>query len=105
MVDGAQVTALLLAARAGDADAEERLITVFAHELKVMARRALAGERKNHTLQPTALVNELYLRFTQADTLDLHNRAHFLAYAATTMRRILVDHARAHRSDKRGGKY
>ncbi len=72
-------------------------------ELRKIARRYLSRERAGHTLQPTALVNETYLRLANEHGNQFQNRAHFLAIAAKTMRRILVDHSRAHGSQKRGG--
>jgi RNA polymerase sigma factor (TIGR02999 family) len=69
-----------------------------------MARRYMARERGGHTLQPTALVNELYLRLVDVERVKWQNRAHFLAVAATLMRRVLVEFARARRSRKRGGR-
>jgi len=68
-----------------------------------MARGYLAGERREHTLQPTALVHETYLRLVDQKALAWEDRRHFFALAATTMRRILVDHARGQRCEKRGG--
>ena len=73
-------------------------------ELRQIARRCLAGEYKGHSYQATALVNEAYLRLVDAASIDWQNRAHFLAVAARIMRRILVDHARARSSQKRGGR-
>jgi RNA polymerase sigma factor (TIGR02999 family) len=73
------------------------------HELRRMARRLMAGERRQQTMQATALVNEAYLRLIQIDRVNWQNRAHFFAVAARLMRRILVDAARARRKDKRGG--
>lgn len=72
-------------------------------ELHGIARQCLAGERRGHTLQATALVNEAYVRLVDAKVVSWHDRAHFLAVAARVMRRILVDHARRRRSQKRGG--
>jgi RNA polymerase sigma factor (TIGR02999 family) len=72
-------------------------------ELRRLAQRAMSGERSGHTLQTTALVHEAYLRLAQAKGLDVGSRPQFLALAAQVMRRILVDHARARRSAKRGG--
>jgi RNA polymerase sigma factor (TIGR02999 family) len=72
-------------------------------ELRSLAQRAMSGERTGHTLQTTALVHEAYLRLAQAKKLDVASRPQFLALAAQVMRRILVDHARARRSAKRGG--
>ena len=73
-------------------------------ELRQIARRILAGEHKGHSYQATALVNEAYLRLVDATSVDWQNRTHFLAVAARIMRRILVDHARARSSQKRGGR-
>jgi RNA polymerase sigma-70 factor, ECF subfamily len=74
-------------------------------ELAQLARRYMRRERPNHTLQPTALVNEAYIRLFGRQAADWQNRAHFLAHAAHTMRQVLVDHARARWTDKRGGKH
>ena len=68
-----------------------------------MAVRALSSERSEHTLQPTALINELYLRLQAGNPPDWRGRTHFFAVAAKTMRRILIDHARARRAERRGG--
>jgi RNA polymerase sigma-70 factor, ECF subfamily len=97
------VTGLLLAWRKGDEAALGRLIPLVQAELRRIARRCLRGERKGHTLQATALVNEAYLRLVDVQRMDWQNRAHFLAMAARVMRRILVDSARAHGYQKRGG--
>ena len=72
-------------------------------ELRRLARHFLAAERSDHTLQPTALVHEAYLRLIDQHSVDWRNRAHFLAIAATMMRRILINHAEAHRAAKREG--
>jgi RNA polymerase sigma-70 factor, ECF subfamily len=98
-----EVTRLLVAVRHGEPDAKERLMEVLHSELARLARRYMRGERLNHTLQPTALINEAYIRLLARESPDWQNRAHFLAHAARAMRQILVDHARAKRSDKRGG--
>ena len=95
-------TVLLQAWRGGDRDALDRLLPVVYDELSGLARHALRGERTDHTLQTRALVHEAYIRLVDAD-IPFQDRAHFLAVAARTMRRILVDHARARRRDKRGG--
>ena len=97
------VTGLLLAWRRGDQDALDRLIPLVHRELRRVARAVMRGERKGHTLEPTALVNEAYLRLVDLRRLEWQDRAHFLAVAARLMRRILIDHARAHRYQKRGG--
>lgn len=72
-------------------------------ELRRIARRCLAGQRRSHTLQPTALVHEAYLRLARHDSVDWQDRAHFFAMAAQMMRQILVDHARKRAAAKRGG--
>ena len=74
-------------------------------ELRRLARKYLARERREHTLQTTALVHEAYLRLVDSSNLEWNNRAHFLALAARVMRRILVDHARRRKSSKRGGEW
>jgi ECF sigma factor len=96
------VTALLRAWRRGDQEAFRRLTPLVYEELRRRARNYLRGERRNHTLQPTALVNEVYLRMVNIDQVDWHDRTHFIAVAARHMRRILVDSARARRYQKRG---
>jgi RNA polymerase sigma factor (TIGR02999 family) len=97
------VTALLLAWRAGDEDALGRIVPLVQEELRHIARRCLRNERVNHSLQATALVNEAYLRLVDARRVDWQNRMHFLAMSARPMRRALVDYARAKGADKRGG--
>jgi RNA polymerase sigma factor (TIGR02999 family) len=89
--------------REGDQGALERLIPLVHDELRRIARRCMAGERVGHSLQATALVNEAYLRLVAGRPVPWHDRAHFLAVSARVMRRILVDHARARRAEKRGG--
>jgi RNA polymerase sigma factor (TIGR02999 family) len=96
-------TNLLLAWGKGERTAFDRLVPLVTHELHRLARRYLRDERRGHTLQPTALVNEAYLRLIELDRIQWQDRAHFFAMAARTMRRILVDHARARDNDKRGG--
>ena len=97
------ITALLLAWRAGDEDALRRIVPLVQEELRQIARRCLRNERPNHSLQATALVNEAYLRLIDARRVDWQNRAHFLAMSARLMRRVLVDYARTKGADKRGG--
>ena len=97
------VTTLLHAWRRGDQAAFEQLAPLVHDELRRRARHYLHGERPNHTLQPTALVHEVYLRMVKVDHVDWHDRAHFFAVAARYMRQILVDSARARRYQKRGG--
>lgn len=97
-----EVSRLLLSWRDGDASALERLLPLVYDELHTMARRHMRGERPDHTLQTTALIHEAYLRLCGAD-VAWEGRVHFLAVAAQTMRRVLVDHARARGRAKRGG--
>lgn len=95
-------TFLLQAWRGGDRAALDRLLPIVYDELASLAHHALRGERASHTLQTRALVHEVYVRLVDAD-IAWQDRAHFLAVAARTMRRVLVDHARARRRHKRGG--
>ncbi|RMH19000.1 MAG: sigma-70 family RNA polymerase sigma factor [Acidobacteria bacterium] len=97
------VTELLHAWRAGDQAALTRLLPRVYEDLRRLAGRHLARERAGHTLQPTALVNECYLELLDQNRVDWQDRAHFLAIAARTMRRILIAHARKRRAMKRGG--
>jgi RNA polymerase sigma factor (TIGR02999 family) len=97
------VTALLDRWNAGDPEALKALIAEVYSELRRMAGHLLRHERDNHTLQPTALVHEVYLRLTGLREMRLENRRHFYGAAAMAMRRILVDYARQHRAEKRGG--
>ena len=101
----AQVTGLLKAWSRGDRDAAAPLIAAVHDELRRQAARALRKESSSHTLQPTALVNEAYLRLVDQRHVVWQNRAHFFGVAAQQMRRILVDHARARLAAKRGGDY
>jgi RNA polymerase sigma factor (TIGR02999 family) len=98
-----EITVLLQAWRGGDEQALEKLTPRVYRELHQAARRAMSREREGHTLQPTALINELYLRLSELRPVDWQNRAHFFALCARQMRRILTDLARTHHSDKRGG--
>lgn len=97
-----QVTQLLRQWRAGDDASFDRLVGVVYPELHAIAQRQLSGEADGHTLQPTALVNEAYLRLVGAE-IEWEDRQHFFAVAARAMRRVLVDHARAKSRGKRGG--
>jgi RNA polymerase sigma-70 factor (ECF subfamily) len=97
------VTGLLLAWRAGDEAALARLTPLVLDELQRIARRCLRGERAGHSLPPTALVHEAYVRLIDTQQVDWQNRSHFLAVAARLMRRVLVDVARSKRRQKRGG--
>ena len=99
----ADVTGLLLAWGAGDREALDRLMSQVQNELRKIARKHMAGERAGHSLQPSALVNEAYLRLIDLKRVNWQNRAHFFAMASRTMRRVLVDAARAKGSQKRGG--
>ena len=98
-----RVTDLLLAWGEGDSAALNQLIPLVHAELRQIAARYMARERLGHTLQPTALVNEVYLRLVDVERVRWQNRAHFLAVAARLMRRVLVDFARSRRYQKRGG--
>lgn len=97
------VTALLIDWRAGDAAAVEKLMPLVHGELRRIAKRHMAGERPDHVLQATALVNEVYLRLIDVRRVQWQDRAHFFAVAARLMRRVLVDFARAQKNQKRGG--
>src|SRR3954471_6137781 len=97
-----EVTRLLKAWCRGDARALERLAPMVEQELRRLASRYLRRESAGHTLQPTALVNEAYLRLLDWNNVEWRGRAHFLAVAAKMMRRILVNHALARESEKRG---
>jgi RNA polymerase sigma factor (TIGR02999 family) len=97
------VTELLREWNAGRPEARDRLMQVVYEPLRAIAERHLGREREGHTLEPTALVHELYLRFADQRQVDWRDRIHFFAVAAQVMRRILVDHARRKKSDKRGG--
>lgn len=96
------VTQLLQAATAGDPKAAADLLPLIYAELRQLAARRLSGERKGHTLQPTALVHEAWLKLSSTDSKSWKGRQHFFAAAAEAMRRILVDHARRRRAAKRG---
>jgi RNA polymerase sigma factor (TIGR02999 family) len=98
------VTRLLVAIRKGESGSKEQLVELLQKELALMARRFMRHQRANHTLQPTALVNEVYIRLLGEEPSTWQNRAHFLACAARAMRQILVDHARRGAAGKRGGK-
>lgn len=102
-VEVEDVTLLLTAWRDGDPEALDRLIPLVYDELRRLAGRFLDGERHDHTLQPTALVHEAFLRLAGGSVPRWQDRVHFFAVAAQVMRRLLVDHARARRSAKRGG--
>ncbi|HEY9465277.1 MAG TPA: sigma-70 family RNA polymerase sigma factor [Vicinamibacterales bacterium] len=94
---------MLQAWRSGDDDALGRLVPMVESELHRIARRCMKGERAGHSLQATALVNELYMRLVDTRRVEWQDRSHFLAMAARLMRRVLVDHARTRLYQKRGG--
>ena len=95
------VTNILIASSQGDQEALDKLLPLVYTELRRLAERYLHKERSDHTLQPTALVNEAYLRLVDQN-VPWQNRAHFFGVAAEMMRRILIDHARKHQAAKRG---
>jgi RNA polymerase sigma factor (TIGR02999 family) len=98
-----EITRLLLAWNGGDETALDKLVPFVYQELRRLARRQMRRERPGHTLQPTALVNEAFLRLVDLQGVQWQNRAHFFALCARLMRRILVDLARSRRYAKRGG--
>ncbi|HKG13609.1 MAG TPA: sigma-70 family RNA polymerase sigma factor [Pyrinomonadaceae bacterium] len=98
-----EMTDLLAAWSDGDREALDRLLPLVERELHRLAHHYMSRERPDHTLQTGALVNEAYLKLVDQTRVRWQNRAHFFAIAAQTMRRILIDHARRRRYDKRGG--
>lgn len=102
MVEEPDITELLASARTSRA-ASDRLYTLVYEELRTVARNQLRSERAGHTLQTTALANEVYVKLVGHDRVDWENRAQFFAVAARAMRRLLVDYARARQRKKRGG--
>jgi RNA polymerase sigma factor (TIGR02999 family) len=98
-----EVTQILQEVSGGDREAPARLMPLVYDELRRLADHYLRQERPDHTLQPTALVHEAYLRLVDQTRVDWQNRAHFFGVAAQLMRRILVDYARRHQTSKRGG--
>src|SRR5437667_8006059 len=99
----AGITELLIGWNRGDKSALDRLMPLVYEELRNVARRRLAVEDREHTLQSAALVNETYLRLVDQQRVQWRNRPHFFAISARMMRRILVDHARQRHAEKRGG--
>lgn len=97
------ITQRLIAWNNGDPEALEELMRIVYNELRRLANHYLRSERPEHTLQPTALVHEAYLRLSDQRQVRWQNRAHFFGVAAQMMRRVLVDHARANHRSKRGG--
>ena len=100
-----QVTALLTRLRRGDQQAAEQLVPLVMDELRRLARYYLSDERTGHTLQPTALVHEAYLKLAGYQNLNWESRSHFIGVAASLMRQILIDSARRHRAAKRGRQF
>ena len=103
MADG-EVTQMLDRWREGDAKVLENLMPLVYGQLHRIAEGYMRREREDHTLQPTALVNEVYMRLLNQRKVSWHDRGHFFTFAARMMRNILKDHARAHLADRRGGK-
>jgi RNA polymerase sigma factor (TIGR02999 family) len=101
--DRGDVTVLLAKLTKGNEEAASKLIPLVYAEMRRLAGAYMRRERSDHTLQPTALVNEAYLKLVEQRSVDWQSRAHFFGIAAQVMRRILVDHARGHLRDKRGG--
>lgn len=97
-----EITQILQDWNNGNMDAKERLLPFVYDELKRQARMLMSKERADHTLQPTALVHEAFLRLSEGTGIDWQNRSHFFGIASRLMRRILVDHARLHATEKRG---
>ena len=97
-----EVTLLLKAMKNGDESASEKLLPLVYSELHRLAKSYMRRERPDHTLQPTALINEAYLRLAR-DSVDWQSRQHFIGVAANVMRRLLVDNARAHNAERRSG--
>jgi RNA polymerase sigma factor (TIGR02999 family) len=98
-----EVTQILQNWSGGDPEAPARLMPFVYDEMRRLARSFLGRERGSHTLQPTALVHEAYIRLVDQRSVNWQNRAHFYGIASSMMRRVLIDHARAHATDKRGG--
>lgn len=98
-------TKVLKDLEAGDASAANRLFPLVYDELRALAASYMRHERADHTLQPTALVHEAFLKLIEQTSVDWKNRAHFFAVAAQAIRRILIDHARKHNAAKRGGDF
>ena len=98
-----EITQLLQEARAGKRDSMDRLMEVVYEDLRGVARRHMSAERESHTLQPTALVHEVYLRVFGGAPVDWQNRNHFYAVMARQMRQVLIDQGREFRAAKRGG--
>jgi len=102
--DAGEVTILLKAMQRGDTAAADKLLPLVYKELHRLAKSYMRREHPDHTLQPTALIHEAYIRLVGNDT-DWQNHEHFIGVAANVMRRVLVDHARAHNAGMRGGDF
>lgn len=105
MASPEDTTELLLAVREGDSGALDRLVSRVYDQLHVIARRELARDGRRATLQTTGLLHEAYLKLVDQGRVDVQDRAHFMALAATAMRHIVIDFARARRTKKRGGEW
>jgi len=101
--EAGEITQLLARFRRGDAEAADRLLPIVYHALRNQARNQFRTERANHTLQPTALVHEVFLQLFGNEKIDWQDRLHFFVVASHQMRRLLVDHARAKQAGKREG--
>lgn len=101
--DRNEITGILADWKNGDESAKERLLPIVYDELKRRARFLMSLERDDHTLQPTALVHEALIKLEKQEQIDWKNRNHFYCILAQLMRQVLIDHARRHRSEKRGG--
>jgi RNA polymerase sigma factor (TIGR02999 family) len=103
MAERGEVTQLLAQVRAGDEQASAQLVPLVYKELRKIAGAMMRRERPGHTLQPTAVVHEAFIRLTDGEQAHFESRAHFFAIAARSMRQVLVDHARRRLAEKRGG--
>src|SRR5437870_2726631 len=104
MTNAHDVTELLQAWSRGDSEALNKLVPLVDHELRKLAHSFMSKERIGHTLQTTALINEALMRFMEADKIDWHSRKHFYSIVSWRMRQILVEHARAQLTIKRGSR-
>src|SRR5262245_42778775 len=104
LIPAGEVSQLLERIQDGDTSAETRLFDLLYTDLRRMAAHELRRERSGHSLQPTALVNEAYVRIFRQHVMEATSRAHFVRLAARAMRRLLVDHARVKYAEKRGGR-
>lgn len=103
--NGKEITQILLEMKSGDTDALKELLPIVYDELRRLAKSHLSRERNNHTLQPTALVHEAYLRLFGKTEIEWQNRAHFFGIAAHSMRQILIEYARMKNRKKRGSEF